>query len=575
LSGWRGRLPSLWALVLAVLLLWPVLGVGYVLSYDMVWVPDLALRPDFLGLGSGLPRAVPSDAVVAVLDEVVPGMLLQKLVLVGSLVLGGIGATRLAPADSLVGRLFAVTLFEWNPFVAERLLIGHWPVLLGYAVLPWLVVAGRRVRADNRVPPAVGGLLLLGSLSAGAGLVSAVTVLAFGLRKGAVRANLVLVGLVCGANAPWLVAGLLHARTATSDPVGAGVFALHGEGGVPGPVAALTLGGIWNTEVVPGSREGVLGWVALAVLAVLAAFGARPWRAAVGQREAVAAASTWAVGWGLATLTWAAPDLVGWLVAHVPGSGVVRDGSRLLALCVPGLLGVTSHGAADVCRRAPGTVAALAWGAALVLLPVALMPDAAGGMAGRLRAVSYPSGYPAVREAVEGATARSEVGDVLVLPFSSYRAPDWNHGHKVLDPLGRYLTPDFVTSDRLVVSGRLVEGEDSRGADVRRALGARTSTARSRLLAELGVGLVVTERDTAERAPAVAGRTLLEVPQATLTRLADGRGRQSPTGWVAAMVAAWSAFVLVGVTSLLRLLVGRMPRKPWGGPGRCYSRRRT
>jgi hypothetical protein len=101
LSTRQGRLPVLWALVLALLILWPVLGRGYVLSYDMVWVPDLALRPDFLGLGSALPRAVPSDAVVSVLDEVVPGILLQKVVLVGGLVLGGIGAVHLAPEESL------------------------------------------------------------------------------------------------------------------------------------------------------------------------------------------------------------------------------------------------------------------------------------------------------------------------------------------------------------------------------------------------------------------------------------------------------------------------------------------
>jgi hypothetical protein len=561
LSGWRRWLPSVWAVLLAVLLLWPVLGVGYVLSYDMVWVPDLALRPDFLGLGSGLPRDVPSDAVVAVLDQVIPGMVLQKVVLLGSLVVGGVGATRLAPAHSPAARLFAVTLFEWNPFVAERLLMGHWPVLLGYAVVPWLVVAARRVRADHRVPPGLGGLLLLGSLSAGAGLVSAVTVLAFGVRSGAVRVNVVLVGLVCAANAPWLVSGLLHARTAISDPVGAGVFALHGEGSVPGPVAALGLGGIWNSEVVPGSREGVLGWAAVAVLVVLAAVGVRPWRAAVGSREAVAAAGTWVLGWGMATLTWAAPDAVGWLVAHVPGSGVVRDGSRLLALCVPALLGTTSHGVAVVCRRAPGTVAVLAWGSALVLLPVALMPDVAGGMAGRLRPVRYPPDYPALRVAVQEAAGHHGHGDVLVLPFSSYRAPEWNHGHKVLDPWGRYLTPDVVASDRLLVSGRLVEGEDPRGADVRRALGAATARARGRLLAEQGIGLVVSERDTAAGVPSVGGSVLVSRPAATLARLDGVRERSSPTGWVIAMACAWAAFLLVAVTDLLRLPLHRLRRK--------------
>src|SRR4051794_41854522 len=119
----------------------------------MVWVPDLSLRPDFLGLGSAIPRAVPSDAVVSVLDAVVPGMLLQKLVLVGGLFLGGIGAARLTPEDSLVGKLVAVTVFEWKAFVAGRLPIGDWPILLGYLGLPWLGLARRRGTPGGGGPP--------------------------------------------------------------------------------------------------------------------------------------------------------------------------------------------------------------------------------------------------------------------------------------------------------------------------------------------------------------------------------------------------------------------------------------
>src|SRR4029079_10173842 len=109
-------LPTAWAFLLAGLLLGPALAPGYVLTYDMVWVPDLALRSDFLGLGSALPRAVPSDAVVAVLDTVLPGMLLQKLVLLGALVLGGLGAARLA-GRSTVARLVAVSAYVWTPYV--------------------------------------------------------------------------------------------------------------------------------------------------------------------------------------------------------------------------------------------------------------------------------------------------------------------------------------------------------------------------------------------------------------------------------------------------------------------------
>ena len=53
-------LPYLWSVVLAVLLLGPALGHGFVLSYDMVWVPDLALGRDALGARL---RAAPGGAL--------------------------------------------------------------------------------------------------------------------------------------------------------------------------------------------------------------------------------------------------------------------------------------------------------------------------------------------------------------------------------------------------------------------------------------------------------------------------------------------------------------------------------
>ena len=246
--------PVAWAAILPLLMLGPALGKGYVLSYDMVWVPDLSLRTDFLGLGTALPRAVPSDAIVAVLDELVPGMLLQKLVLYGGLVLAGVGYARMV-RPAIVPRMVAVSLAVWNPFVVERLWIGHWPVLLGYAAVPWLVLAGRRIRLEHRIPISVWFLLPLGSLSASAGLVSALVVMVSALGR---RPDMVAARLMAGClavNAPWLVAGLLHADDALGS-AGAQVFGLRGEGSLPAPLSALGLGGIWNSEVVPAFPEG-------------------------------------------------------------------------------------------------------------------------------------------------------------------------------------------------------------------------------------------------------------------------------------------------------------------------------
>ncbi|WP_067439279.1 hypothetical protein [Nocardioides jensenii] len=544
----RRALPVAWSALLTAVMLWQALGPGYVLSYDMVWVPDLAMRPDFLGLGSALPRAVPSDAVVAALDEVVPGMLLQKVVLVGALMGAGLGAARLAPPHSLTGQLAAISLYQWNPFVIERLLIGHWPVLLGYAVLPWLVVASRRARKHQRFPPVLCLLLPVASLSASAGLMAALVILLLGWGP-RLRTNLALVATVVAANAPWLVAGAVHVEAATTDPLGAEVFGLHGTRWLPAPVAALGLGGSWNSDVVPASRGGALGLIALLGVLVLCAFGVRHWWRNTDRRETLGLLICWVVGWGIAVLTWACPGAMGSLYEHVPGAGLLRDGSRMLALCAPLLVATASHGVGELRARvgaaeAPGVAATVA----LVLFPVAVLPDAAWGGSGALHAVDYPDSYAAAADVVEDVRARGGDGDVVVLPFTSYRAPEWNERRKVLDPLGRYLDPDFVVSGDLAVDGRTVAGEDPRAVRVGVALARRTPQARAEALADLGIGFVVLDKDEvlpglpAELAPEVAGRRT-EAGRVTVIALTDPAPAATSPGTRAAVTVGWLLYL--------------------------------
>ena len=549
--------PAAWAVALALLMLGPALGPGYVLTYDMVWVPDLALRSDFLGLGTALPRAVPSDAVVAVLDTVVPGMLLQKVVLLGALVLGGLGASRLV-GRSTVARLVAVSAYVWTPYVVERLWIGHWPLLLCWAVLPWLVVEGVRFRADGRLGAALPVLLLVGSLSANAGLMSALVLLAVGLtRRGAVR----MVLAVLAANAPWVVAGLLHLDSATSSVAGS-VFGVHTEGSLPAPLSALTLGGIWNAEVVPASRTGVV--IPLVLLGVLVAAAVIGWplaRRRLGDRTTHALVALWGVGYGVAVLSWATPGTVGGLAGHVPGGGLLRDGGRFLVLCAPLTAVLMAAGAERLAghwtERAPRIVVCVAG----ALLPLALMPDAAWGIGGELRPATYPDDYATARTALEDPPP----GDLLVLPFTSYRAPDWNHGNKVLDPLPRYLQPDYVVNDQLAVDDRLIAGEDPRVPAVLAALRLESNEARAVALGRLGISVVVREADvptTAEYDAQVAGDRIVGGSTVDVILIdAPVDVRDPRASWVVAMSAAWGAFLLLlltGVWNVFRSLWSRM-----------------
>ena len=554
---WATWLPVAWSCLLAVLLLGPALAPGYVLSYDMVWVPDLTLRSDFLGLATSLPRVVPSDAVVAVIDSVIPGMVLQKIVLLGSLVAGGIGAARLVKGLPMVGRLAVVTGYVWSPLVVERLLIGHWPVVIGWACLPWVLTLAHRWRSSGMLPAALPLVVVVGSLSASAGVVTALALMVGSVGRRSKR-WVSAAGLALAANAPWLVAGLLHAGSATSSASGAATFGLQAEGDVPAPVAALSLGGIWNGDVVPASRTGLAGWLTAALVVALALLGLRTWRAVVDRHIGNVMVACWVAGVGGALLTWAAPDVVGWVASHVPGGGVFRDGARLLVLAAPAVATAVGAGVAAVVTRVDAGAARFLVGAGLVVMPVLLLADAFWGVGGRLAAVTYPASYPTMRAAVSAGPP----GDVLVLPFSSFRRPDWNDSHVVLDPVGRYQPRNYLSSDVLVVSGVPIPGEDPRVAAGGEALALATPAERSAALADLGVALVVTDRTARGSAPDVAGRTLSPVGSDVTVVAVDGdvRQRSVPTGWYPALGAAWAVFVATAVVLPPLLLRRRRTR---------------
>ena len=77
-----------------------------------------------------------------------------KALLVAGLWLAGWGAARLVaavlPDAGLPGQLVAITLAIWNPYVAERLLQGHWSLLVGYGCLPWVAMADAGLRSAPR-----------------------------------------------------------------------------------------------------------------------------------------------------------------------------------------------------------------------------------------------------------------------------------------------------------------------------------------------------------------------------------------------------------------------------------------
>jgi hypothetical protein len=543
-----------WCLALAATILGPALAPGYTLSYDMVFVPHLSLGRDALGLGDALPRAVPVDAVVALLSSVVPGQVLQKLVLLATLVVAGLGAARLTPSPSAGVRAVAATAYVWNPYVAERLVLGHWALLVAYAVLPWLVLATIGVRAGERGAGA--RALLLGAaaaLTATGGVLAVVVAVPILLWPGVRRRGLIVVGGLCAValNAPWWLPGLLHgAGDGSGARAGVEAFAARGENAL-GPIGSLlALGGVWNAQVVPDSRGTVLGLLATMIFVGLAVFGLRGLRAGLGPPVLGGLLVAGGVGLLLATapLLPGGTDVLAGLVRRVPGAGLLRDGQKWLApyavLLAPAVaMGVGRLAAcvreADLRRLVPV--------AAIVVL-LACLPDLTWGAAGRLRAVDYPDEWSQVRSTLTAARADGARGDVLVLPWSAFRAFSWNGNRTVLDPAPRWF-PGAVASDDLVVrrhgSDLVVPGDADRATAARTALDSPDPRA---ALSGLGIGWVLVERDQpVDGVPVPTGKVVHTGPAFRLIRLGGAAPAARPWPGYAPWVIGTDALVALGV----------------------------
>ncbi|MEH3034508.1 MAG: hypothetical protein PGN07_10855 [Aeromicrobium erythreum] len=542
METWRRTIVLQWAVLLTALVGLPWFRGGYVLSYDMVWVPRPALdRADLWGLGSALPRAVPSDGVAALLGSVVDPVVVQRVVLLGALLLAGTGAARLTARLPTAARLAAVTLAIWNPFVAERLVLGQWPLVLAYGALFWLVAAAREERW------AVVALALAGTaLTPVSGLLGVVALAVVSRR---VVATVALGALV---NAPWIVASLLNRDAREPDPQGVAAFAIAPEGPFGRLGAALSLGGVWNRDVVPDSRGLlVVALISVALWAVMVVGVVRMRRDA--DPLLVPLAVLGAVGLVVATAGWWGPGLLERGIEAFGPLALLRDGTRWLALLAPLQVVALAHGVTDLATRLRPTGWAVVPAVLGVLLPLAALPDLAGGVAGRLTPVDYPADWTAAGQTVASVDAR---GDLLVLPFTAYRAPSWNDDRKVLDPAGRFFDRDTITDDRLLVGGRLVAGEDPRASQVRRVLRGEVTPAR---LARLGIGVVVV--DTSAPGGRAALRTVRRLDAVDRTGdlrvyavpRARARSIEPADRW--SVVAAWSAaglVVLVAGGSLVR-----------------------
>jgi hypothetical protein len=534
------------ALALAVLI--PLLGRGFVLNYDMVFAPTQSILPDSLGLGSTLPRSVPADAVVAPLTQVLPGDIVQKMLLFLALFAGALGAGRLVPADRLATRVIAAVAYGWTAYVAERLLIGHWPYLLAYASLPWIALAALALR--RRAPGSLPRLVLAAALACitptGGLLATGTAVALAGWRRAALTVPAMIV-----LNAPWWVPALLHPGGTASSAAGVGAFAARTESWGTPVLSLLGLGGIWNADTTPASRANpVLPVLTLAMVAV-ALLGLRRLAARWDPATTRALVLLGAVGVLLAALGSlpVGAEVLRWVGEYVPGGGLLRDGQKWVAWWALPLAIGFALGVERACEYLRSQRARRALLAAAALGPIVILPDLALAGWGRLGAVGYPADWHDVRTILAG---DERPGDVLALPLSALRRYGWNDERTQLDPAPRFFTRTVILDDTVYVGRQPVAGEDQRLPAIRATLRDRGD------LGRLGVGWILVEHGTPGRLdPAVLDGLRVEYsgPWLSLYRVPGevdpGAYPGAPrlpvllAGWVALAVVVLSAFWLL------------------------------
>jgi hypothetical protein len=498
----RPSLGAVTGLGLGLLALGPGLRRGFLLSYDMVFVPREPFTSAIFGLSGGAPRAVPSDFVVAAASRLLPADIVQKLVLLLIFVLACSGAAALFERAQfghgqpdgvpVLARLAAAVFYGWNPYVAERLIIGQWALLIGYAGLPWVLRAGLALTHDQAkrdvarlvvalIPAIIGGFAAMA--------ISALVLVPVVLAARNARAIAVALAVLAAGSLPWLIPSLLH--TVYADPGGVAAFASRAD--TPfGTVGSLVmLGGMWNAATVPKAYGGP--WSAIWLAVVLAALAgyviigcARPGRGQ-GRWPGLAAAAL--VSLLIACIGVTAPGraLLRDAIGFWPGFAIVRDAQQFIAplalaeaigfgLAVTWCTQPRPFGAKEGNERAgtppsspaPSDLLGPTLGVLALLTPLVLLPGLAWGAAGRLRPAWYPASYLAAARVID---ASPVPGAVLLLPWVADRTPGWNHGETMLDAWPRLVSRPVIWNDGTVVGNQALAPDDPAARRLDRLVG--------------------------------------------------------------------------------------------------------
>lgn len=417
--------------LLTLIIMLPLLASGFILTLDMVFVPH-----------PPLPTEVTSSylfhAVLHFLSYVIPGDVLQKFILVGTLLMAGIGMHKLVESLKVHvqystiqwGAYFAGLFYVVNPFVYGRFMAGQYAVLLGYALLPFFVRALLKFIAKpalHSMIPLIAYTITISILSIHTlGLIGIATLVALsaGLwqyrHKKGYAVDIFKFGALGSLAAVvlssyWLVPTLLgHSRIAESVN-SFGVADRQAFATDDGLLSVLQLQGFWveaqGLFTPHGEPLPLSGFWQLLLFTIISIGIVRAWR---HQR---ALALTFGTIGAIAALLATGGQLNQWLVEHVPLFAGYREPHKFTALLALVYAVFSAFGVGVIVSRARSWKWVEYGALVLFTLPLLITPTMVWGFNGQLKPVQYPADWYAVDRKI-GLLSKGD--KVLFLPWHLY-----------------------------------------------------------------------------------------------------------------------------------------------------------
>jgi hypothetical protein len=518
--GWRRHpdLPSLvLGLILAVGVCWPFVG-GRVFLLDWVIGPHASvLPPSFFGLNGGVTAGMPLAVAMGVASHFL-GSAATWLPIVAFFPIATTAMSRLV-GGSLWARLGAGTLYAVNPFVFQRLYAGQIALLLGYALLPFVVrsmVRAVDARGPARLTPVLWMALLTG-MSPHFAWICAVVLVAVVVchrRRLAALAWAAIVELFFVAS----LAYVFLPTIGTSLPVTVGTrslaaFQTSGDPhiGIFGNVVGLY--GFWRVNPGPVlPKDVVSGWLFFLGAIVVVVVGAASTlqgkstalEAGSGLRYQGGSPSCWldrraitkvvivaaVLGFFLALGSQGPTGpLFRWAFDHVPFFDVMREPEKFSMLLGLGYatcfgLGVERLVSAASGRR--GLLGRIGVAALAVGLPLAYTPTIFDGLEGQIA----PSNLPASWDRTQTITAHRS-GTMLFLPWEEYLSFPFTGGRAIANPAPTAFDGEVISGTNVQLEGLLTDSTSPRSAYIERVLAEHGAAGpMGSLMAPLGVQYV-------------------------------------------------------------------------------------